>query len=296
MFDNRLRSGEQLYRLFGLRTFAMLPLLPREIPLTAVENPVVTEPQSLFAEVARTLATEVDELAQGRQNQTVLVTSPLPGDGKSSVALTLAVASVSMGRSAIVVDFDLRRPGPSILRSIQASSGTPDLIELLTGTGDPRRLLPAENAEATTEKTAVVLSTRESVRNPGSLIRGWQVGRLLERLRDQYDLVVINAPAVLAVRDATTLSGIADSTLMVVHWGKTTVEQLRAAMKLLHTPVAGAVFNQVDYAEHARRGYGDAVQFYMGSASYYSDNFDEPRGWAGTVGSRIRGIFKRGTA
>jgi Mrp family chromosome partitioning ATPase len=238
----------------------------------------------------------VDELAQGRQNQTVLVTSPLPGDGKSSVALTLAVAAVSMGRSAIVVDFDLRRPGPSILRSIQASSGTPDLIELLTGTGDPRRLLPAENAEATTEKTAVVLSTRESVRNPGSLIRGWQVGRLLERLRDQYDLVVINAPAVLAVRDATTLSGIADSTLMVVHWGKTTVEQLRAAMKLLHTPVAGAVFNQVDYAEHARRGYGDAVQFYMGSASYYSDNFDEPRGWAGTVGSRIRGIFKRGTA
>lgn len=296
MFDNRLRSGEQLYRLFGLRTFAMLPRLPREIPVTAVENPVVTEPQSLFAEVARTLAGEVDELAQGRRNQTVLVTSPLPGDGKSSVALTLAVAAVSMGRSAIVVDFDLRRPGPSILRSIQASSGMPDLIELLTGKEDPLRLLPSGEDEATTEKTAVVLSTRESVRNPGSLIRGWQVVRLLERLRDQYDLVVINAPAVLAVRDATTLSGIADSTLMVVHWGKTTIEQLRAAMKLLHTPVAGAVFNQVDYAEHARRGYGDAVQFYMGSASYYSDPFHEQRGLFGGLGDRVRGMFKRGTA
>lgn len=296
MFDNRLRSGEQLYRLFGLRTFAMLPRLSSEIPTSASENPVVTEPQSLFAEVARTLASEVDELAQGRQNLTVLVTSPLPGDGKSSVALTLAVAAVSMGRSAIVVDFDLRRPGPSILRSIQASSGTPDLIEILTGTGDPRRLLSAESDETSEEKTAVVLSTRECVRNPGSLIRGWQVARLLERLRDQYDLVVINAPAILAVRDATTLSGIADETLMVVHWGKTTVEQLRAAMKLLHTPVAGAVFNQVDYAEHARRGYGDAVQFYMGSASYYSDSFDEQRGWVGGIGQRVRSMFKRGIA
>jgi Mrp family chromosome partitioning ATPase len=194
-----------------------------------------------------------------------------------------------------VVDFDLRRPGPSILRTIQASSGTPDLIELLTGDEDPQHLLPSQDADVT-EKTAVVLSTSESVRNPGSLIRGWQVVRLLERLRDQYDLVVINAPAILAVRDATTLSGIADSTLMVVHWGKTTIEQLRAAMKLLHTPVAGAVFNQVDYAEHARRGYGDAVQFYMGSASYYSDSFREPRGWIAGVGDRVRGVFKRGNA
>jgi uncharacterized protein involved in exopolysaccharide biosynthesis/Mrp family chromosome partitioning ATPase len=295
MFDNRLRSGEQLHRLFGLRTFAMLPHLARDIPMTTLENPVLTEPQSLFAEVARTLASEVDELGQGRKNHTVLVTSPLPGDGKSSVALTLAVAAVSMGRSAIVVDFDLRRPGPSILRTIQASSGTPDLIELLTGDEDPQHLLPSQDADVT-EKTAVVLSTSESVRNPGSLIRGWQVVRLLERLRDQYDLVVINAPAILAVRDATTLSGIADSTLMVVHWGKTTIEQLRAAMKLLHTPVAGAVFNQVDYAEHARRGYGDAVQFYMGSASYYSDSFREPRGWIAGVGDRVRGVFKRGNA
>lgn len=299
MFDNKLRSGEQLHRLFGLRTFAMLPLLPRAIPMTTEDNPVVTEPQSLFAEVARTLASEVGDLATGRESQSVLVTSPLPGDGKSSIALTMAAAAVSMGRSAVVVDLDLRRPGPSILRAIQGSSGMPDLVELLTGAGDVQRLIPGTSkaeGDAPTDAHPVVLSTREPVRNPASLIQGWQVARLLADLRDRFDLVVINAPAILAVRDATTLAGIADSTVMVVHWGKTTVEQLRAAMQLLRTPVAGAVFNQVDYPEHARRGYGDAVQFYMGSSSYYSDTFRGHRGWAQGLRDRVRHGFAREAA
>ena len=295
MFDNRLRSGEQLYRLFGLRTFAMLPLLRRGIPMTTEQNPVVTEPQSLFAEVARTMASEVGELADGRKSQSVLVTSPLPGDGKSSVALTMAAAAVSMGRSAVVVDLDLRRPGPSILRAIQSTSGTPDLIELLTGKGDLQRLIPASTAGeslATPETLPVVLSTREPVRDPGSVIQGWQVARLLDELHDRFDLIIINAPAILAVRDATTLAGIADSTVMVIHWGKTTIEQMRAAMQLLHTPVAGAIINQVNYAEHARRGYGDAVQFYMSSASYYSDSL-RGNAWLGAVRDRMRARFMR---
>lgn len=296
MFDNRLRSGEQLYRLFGLRTFAMLPLLPRGIPMTTEENPVVTDPQSLFAEIARTMASEVGDLADGRKSQSVLVTSPLPGDGKSSVALTMAAAAVSMGRSAVVVDLDLRRPGSSILRTIQSTSGTPDLIELLTGRGDLQRLIPASTAGEATAPPGpplpVVLSTREAVRDPGSMIQGWQVAQLLDGLHNRFDLIIINAPAVLAVRDATTLAGIADSTVMVVHWGKTTIEQMRAAVQLLHMPISGAIINQVDYAEHARRGYGDAVQFYMASASYYSDALRSSH-WAGGLGHRIGAMFMR---
>src|SRR3546814_3249288 len=124
MVDNRLRSVDQLRRLFGLRTLAMLPKLEEPIPATIEDNPVTTEPQSLFTEIARNLASEIEELPHQGTSQRVLVTSPLPGDGKSSVALTLAAAAASMGRRAIVVDLDLRRPGPSILRSIQDGSDT----------------------------------------------------------------------------------------------------------------------------------------------------------------------------
>lgn len=83
---------------------------------------------------------------------------------------------------------------------------------------------------------------------------------------------------------------------MVVRWGSTTVEQLRASLQMVNSQVAGAVFNQVDYEEHARRGYGDAVQFYMGSAAYYSDGFTARQGWMKAAGDRVRRAFTREAA
>ena len=305
MFDNKLRSGEQLRRLFGLRTLAMLPAMPQAIGSTVEDNPVVTEPQSLFTEVARNLASEIEALPRMEGSQRVLVTSPMPGDGKSSVALTLAAAAASMGRRAIVVDLDLRRPGPSVLRSIQDSSNLPDLIDVLSHRSETRKLIPqieshveydAVHGAAPASLLPVVLSTREQIRNPAALVQGWQVARLLDELREQFDLVVINAPAILAVRDARTLSSLADSTVMVVRWGSTTVEQLRASLQMVNNQVAGAVFNQVDYEEHARRGYGDAVQFYMGSAAYYSDSFPIRQKWTKTASDRVRKVFTREAA
>src|SRR3546814_11579923 len=80
---------------------------------------------------------------------------------------------------------------------------------------------------------------------------------LFNDLRQRYDFIVLNAPATLAVRDARAISEIADTTLMVVDWGKTTVDQARAALEILEYNVAGVAFNKVDYAEHARRGNRD---------------------------------------
>ncbi len=286
MLDNRLRSADQLSRLYGLRTLSMLPLMPKAIGTTLDDNPVVVDPQSLFAEVARAMAGEVEDMrGAGIGAQSVLVTSPMPGDGKSSVALTLAAAAAAMGRRTIVVDLDLRRPGPSVLRTIQAASDTPDLIEMLKDDGGARRLIsPSDSSKP------LVLSTTDRIGNPAaSMIQGRQIGRLLLELRSDFDLIVINAPAILAVRDARVLSGIADATLIVIRWGVTTVEQLRAALQLVQNDVMGAVFHQVDYAKHARRGHGDAVQFYMGSGSRPSDipERGNARSW------RIGNVFSR---
>lgn len=291
MLDNRLRSADQLSRLFGLRTLSMLPLIPKSIGTTLDDNPVVVDPQSLFAEVARGLAGEVEDMREpGVGAQSVLVTSPMPGDGKSSVALTLAAAAAAMGRRTIVVDLDLRRPGPSVLRAIQAASDTPDLIEMLKDDGGARRLIsPSDSSKP------LVLSTTDRISNPAAaLIHGRQIGRLLLELRSDFDLIVINAPAILAVRDARVLSGIADATVIVIRWGGTTVEQLRAALQLVQNDVMGAVFHQVDYAKHARRGHGDAVQFYMGSGSKQPDTPD--RSDRGNARSWIDNVFSRKVA
>jgi Mrp family chromosome partitioning ATPase len=281
--DNRLWNADQVARMFGLQTFGMLPDLGRGAIVTADDNPVLHDPQSLFSEVARGLAAEVADLAHHGRTQTVLITSPVMGDGKSTVAVTLAAAAAATGRRTVVVDFDLRRPGSTILRSMQSQAGGIDLVDYLSGSVDLARLLPstavvAEDKDGDSYQP-VILSAREPVRNPAALMRLGRVNRLLAELHQQFDLIVINAPAALATRDARMLTEAADSTLMVVRWGQTTVEQVRATMQVLQEQVDGIIINRVDYAEHARRGYGDSVQFYMDSADYYSGPLPARASW-----------------
>ncbi|WP_205479981.1 GumC family protein [Sphingomonas arenae] len=272
--DNRLWNADQIARHFGLPTFAMLPDLGKESRPSAENNPVTEDPQSLYAEVCRGLAAEVADLARHGRTQTVLITSPVMGDGKSTVALSLAAAAAASGRRAVVVDLDLRRPVGTILRSVQEQAGGNDIVAYLSGNADIARLLPSptlvgEGPDGDVHQP-VVLSAAEPVRNPSTLMRLRRVNRLLAELHQQFDLIVINAPAALATRDARMLIEAADHTLMVVRWGRTTVEQVRATLQVLQEQVDGVVLNRVDYAEHARRGYGDSVQFYMDSAEYYS--------------------------
>jgi polysaccharide biosynthesis transport protein len=286
--DNRLWNAEQIYHQFGLRTFAMLPELPSDALTSAKANPVLQDPQSLFAEVARGLGSEVSDLAQPGRAQTVLITSPITGDGKSTVTLTLLAAAVAMGRRAIVIDLDLRRPSDEMLRSTDDPDGKPDLVDYLMGTVDARHMLPppaqpqlpgASESRGITTYEPVVLSAREPARNPVALMRLGRINELLDHLREQYDLMIINAPPTLATRDSRMLMNAADHTLMVVRWGRTTIEQVRAALQVLQKPIDGVVINRVDYAEHARRGYGDPVQFYMDSAEYFSGDIPTRRRW-----------------
>lgn len=285
--DNRLWSAEQIFHHFGLRTFAMMPELTGDAVTSAKANPVLQDPQSLFAEVARGLGSEVADLAIPGRTQTVLITSPVTGDGKSTVTLSLLAAAVAMGRRAIVVDLDLRRPSESSLRSNEDRDSRPDLIDYLTGRVDANHMLPAPKmtelpaGEARDVVTfePVVLSAREPARNPVALMRIGRVNHLLEQLRQQYDLMIINAPPTLATRDSRMLMDAADHTLLVVRWGRTTIEQVRASLQVLQKPVDGVVINRVDYAEHARRGYGDPVQFYMNSAEYFEGEMPRPRRW-----------------
>ena len=296
--DNRLWSAEQIYNQFGLRTFAMLPELTGDALTSAKANPVLQDPKSLFAEVARGLGSEVADLATPGRAQTVLITSPITGDGKSTVTLSLLAAAVAMGRRAVVIDLDLRRTGDSAVGPAE-DDGRPDLIDYLTGAADARHVLPApptmnlpaESRDIVTYEP-VVLSAREPARNPVALMRIGRVNHLLDELREQYDLMIINAPPTLATRDSRVLMDAADHTLLVVRWGRTTIEQVRASLQVLQRPVDGVVINRVDYAEHARRGYGDAVQFYMDSAEYFEGDIPRPRRWY----ERLAGFPWRRTA
>lgn len=280
LIDDRLRNAGQIRRLFGLPTFGMLPKIAGGIRSDIGHSPVVQQPQSLFAEAARSAYAEVRALHASPDVQTILVTSPLPGDGKSTVSLTLAAAGVALGDRVVVLDLDLRKRG--MLQQVQNELDSLDIVDVITGRADLNNLLAGitpdrlmgprtELEHQDASQRIVMLSATKPVSDPAAILTAGRLTKLLDDLRDRFDLIVINAPAALAVRDARAMCDFTDQTIVVTRWGRTTIDQMRATLELLGDQVAGVIFDSVDYAEHARRRYGDSVQFYVESSEYYTD-------------------------
>ena len=261
--DRRLRSAEQIWRLFGLESFAMIPMLRSGVEKDTAAKLIAERPSSLFVESARMMLTEVMRQRRGNGAQVVLVTSPLPGDGKTSVAYSLGAAAIAAGSRAAVVELDLWQRAPAA----NDEHETIDLIAYLQGESRVRGLLT--QASSPTQNALTVFASHEQTRDPSTVISSSQLASLFEDLRARMDLVVIDAPPVLAVRDASNMACFADVNLLVVRWGHTTVEEAADSLVALRSPVDGVVLNAVDYPRHARGHYGDLVQYFNRAGAYY---------------------------
>ncbi len=312
LLDDRLRTVAQIRRYFGLPVFGMLPDISGGISPKLRESPVFGEPQSLFAEVARSIYSETRTLAPRGQSQSVLITSPLPGDGKSAIALTMAAAAVAMGDRAVILDLDLRRSG--ILQKVQQDINSPELMDLVKGKCDVHALLapPAEGAheeggprgdltleQGTNEALSrfMLFSASQPVAEPAAVLSSSRFKELVDELKTRFDLVVVNAPATLAVRDARSMTNYTDHTILVAKWGETKIEQMRATLELLGSAnVAGCIYNQVDYAEHARRKYGDSIQFYFEASDYFDQPVPARLTFREQISRFFSGMFSRKSA
>ena len=125
--------------------------------------------------------------------------------------------------------------------------------------------------------------------DPGSLIASPRLPEMVDALREHYDFVILNAPPILPVRDAKTLTEYADSTLLVLRWGYTNPEAARVAMETFERPIAGAVINMIDYPAHARRRYGDVIHHMTNLTEYYDADDLDRASWA----DRLRRKWRR---
>jgi uncharacterized protein involved in exopolysaccharide biosynthesis/Mrp family chromosome partitioning ATPase len=298
LFDNKLRTAADISRQFNLPTFGMLPLVAnQDLGPDPNRSPVLEDPQSLFAEVARAAYSDVRGLRHSGGSQVVLVTSPLPGDGKSTVSVTLAAAGAALGDRTVVLDLDLRKSG--LIQQLQDTIPTPDLLDLIAGKIELDALLPHSarsvfdhQGDAEDIVPVSVLSASRKVDHPNSLVTSNRLKKVIAALRERFDFIIINAPAALAVRDARTMCDYADHTILVSRWARTTNEQMRAALQLLNFRVSGVIIDHVDYAEHARRRYGDSIQFYVDASDYYSGYYERPTG-VDAVRGRMARLFGR---
>ncbi len=186
---------------------------------------------------------------------TLVVTSPNPGEGKSTTAANLALAAAEANKRTLLVDADLRRPTVHTLFGLENEAGFSDY--LLRQATCPDLIHPDAIPHLD------VMTSGPPAANPAAALASGRVEALLQELRDKYDLVVFDVPPLHAVSDASVIAACTDGSLIVVSAGKTTVPSLEGGLESLRrvgAKVYGVVLNNYD----ARR----LLQYHQGDVGY----------------------------
>jgi succinoglycan biosynthesis transport protein ExoP len=265
--DRGFHTRSELEAATGLPVLGMVPFHAKSA--RRAEPPhrhALAEPNSAYGEAIRALRTGL-LLARAERPRTILLTSAVPGEGKTSTVMALAGTAARAGRKTILVECDVLRPA---LHTAMDCPQSPGLGEFLTGRAgieDVVRIDPVSGAH--------YITAGERVANASDLLGTERLRVLVAALRETYDLVVIDSPPVLAVSDPVVVQRLVDETVVLVRWEKTPREILFAALKQITEGgglIAGLVLTQVDIRKHARYEYGRQNRhYYSAYRAYHSD-------------------------
>jgi polysaccharide biosynthesis transport protein len=260
-FDDRLTSKEATERAAGAPVLAMTPLVPswrRQKPLVVT----VAEPNSPAAESYRSLRTSLQFARQEQQLRSVVVTSPGPSEGKTATLANLGVVFAQAGERVVLVSCDLRKPRIGAFFGLDEEAG-------LTGVLLDQRTLEETVLPVPGFDRLSLLPAGPVPPNPAELLDSARARDIFQRLRDQYDLVLIDSPPVLPVTDAAILSRHADATLMLAAAGQTRQSDLHRAVEKLDqvgVTILGTVLNKVTRQTGRYDGYGYTYKSYATGA------------------------------
>ena len=212
---------------------------------------------SLLAECTRTTLTSILLPGQNGEGPRVIVlTSPCPGDGKTTVACNLSIAVAEIGRKVLLVDGDLRRPRLHKVFGVGNNWGLSDVLR-----GDtPLETVPLAHLVRATEVSGLCLLPGGSCGvTPSNLFYSPRMSTLLTRLRTDFDMILMDAPPMIHLADARVLGRLADGVILVIRAGQTTTESaLFACQRFAEdgTRVLGTVLNSWDPKTTRAYGYG----------------------------------------
>jgi capsular exopolysaccharide synthesis family protein len=233
--DKTIRSEAQLRELEQAPVLGMVPFDRR---LREGPRGRRVAASSAGLEAFRQLRTNLEFIDVGSPVQILVVTSSVAEEGKTTTAINLAAALVAANRRVLIVEADLRRPTLDDHFKVRGSVGLTDVI---VGRGELEAAMQPVGVNG-----LMLLPSGKLPPNPSELLGSDAMVQLLERLRDRFDVVVVNTPPLLPVTDAAVLSAHADGVLVVVRAGRTTRQQLTLAMRTLNAVgarVLGTVLN-----------------------------------------------------
>jgi capsular exopolysaccharide synthesis family protein len=257
------RNADELEDATGVTVLGELPRAGRGTRKRLLRR-TAQNADSPYSEAVRALRTALAALpgrpgASGRGPQVLMVTSSLPGEGKSLLAVSLARSVAEQGRSVLLVECDLRLPvlGADLGLYDGGAAGR-GLVSLLEGQNAPDFATVAQSSDLM-PGVDVVAVERIARSNPANLLSSERFRDAVELARTSYDAILLDAPPVLPVTDSRVVANLADSVLFTVWWGRTPRSTVGEALRLLgasgHAPDA-LVLTQIDRRAMRQLGYG----------------------------------------
>lgn len=205
------------------------------------------DPKSPVSEIFRTLRTNIQFMNSNKQLRTILVTSTLPGEGKSWISSNLAVTFAQAGKRVILVDADMRKGRVHKIFEIISRPGLSNYLSGISENGYDSGDL-SNYLRETDVPNLFVLAAGNIPPNPSELLISTQMTKLLDKLKNQCDIVILDGTPSRLVTDSIILSRIVDSTIVVVAHNQTKKDELQKTIKDIKNVggrVAGVVYNKI---------------------------------------------------
>jgi capsular exopolysaccharide synthesis family protein len=257
--DTSVKSVEQLERVAGVPNLGMIAYDPkvRKRPLIVQEHP-----QAPRSEAFRQIRTSLQFIDVDRPNKTIVVTSSLPEEGKTTTLCNLAIAMAQAGNKLALVEADLRRPRAASYLGLEGAVG---LTSVLAGQASLDDALQTWGDDLFS-----VLASGPVPPNPSELLASDRMRKLLMELQETYDTILIDSPPLLPVTDAAAVAVHCDGALLITRHGATSRDQVQKAVGVLagvNVRVLGTVFSMTPAS-------GTSSYYY----AYSSDSTEVPRG------------------
>lgn len=252
MQDRTLKTIPEIKQRFAYQVLGIVPL----DTLQSAQGGIVVqrEPDSFASEIYRMIQTNLKFLAVKRQPKVILMTSSVPGEGKSTVAANLAAAMAQLGRKVLLIDGDLRKASQHQLWQLSNKAGVKDIVAHKS---------PLAQVLSQPMKQLDVLTSGTIAPNPLALLDSPEMSELVAAARKEYELIIIDAPPLAVTADVLTLSKLADGIVFVSRPGivehesadlaQETIVNANLSQKVLGMVINGVKPNEFDrYSYHAK--------------------------------------------
>ncbi len=272
----KLNAGFTTYK--QIEDMLGLPLLssisrmePRDLTFegkaVSISNLPILKPLSRYSEAIRSLRSGVQMTDVDNPPKVVQVTSTVPGEGKTTIASSIAASAATTGLKVLFIDADLRHPSASRLLNLHKEAG---LVDILLGEVKANDVIHMRQ-----DLGYWVLAAGNRTQNPTDLLISDRMKSLVSSFRQSFDLIVIDTPPAGPVIDPVVLSHLSDKIVLVVRWASTAREMVKQCVQQLsgHKKIAGVAFNHVNDSQ--ARKYGKHGYSYYYGSRYYKNYYSE---------------------